>query len=51
MKLYTILYKNGSEMPMYYSGRYRTEEEALRLLKGLNESGEYRPYRMVEIGG
>lgn len=46
---YTIIDKDGYEMPKHYSGRYRTYDEALRLLNHLNKDGEYKPYKMVSI--
>ena len=46
---YKIFDKNGIEMPAHYTGRSRTFDEAKEMLNLLNESGEYRPYTMVEI--
>lgn len=46
---YKILDKNGVEMPNHYSGRYRTYEEASKMVDSLNKGGEYKPYTMVEV--
>jgi hypothetical protein len=44
-----ILDKDGVEMPSHYSGRYRTCEEAMKMLDKLNVDGEYRPYTMERV--
>lgn len=46
---WTILDKNGAEMPLHYSGRYRTREEAKALIDMLNINGECKPYTMQQI--
>ncbi len=46
---YSILDKNGIEMPDHYSGRRRTYEEAKKMVDSLNKNGEYRPYTMVKV--
>jgi hypothetical protein len=49
MNFYKILDKDGIEMPVHYSGRYRTYNEAKKLLDRLNKNGEYKPYTMVKL--
>lgn len=46
---YTILDKDGVEIPDHWSGRRRTYEEAQKMVDSLNKNGEYRPYTMVEV--
>lgn len=47
--VYSIVDKYGIEMPLHYSGRYRTYDEAKKLCDGLNETGEFKPYQIVDI--
>ncbi len=47
-KLYDILDKNGFEMPLHYSGKPRTFDQATKILESLNKTGEFKPYSMVE---
>ena len=44
---YTIIDKNGIEMPDHYTGRKRTYDEAKRLIDRLNKNGEHKPYKMI----
>lgn len=46
---YTIIDSNGCELPPHYSGRYRTDDGATKLVRRLNISGEYRPYKKVPV--
>ena len=47
MKFYKIIAGDGVEMPIHYSGRHRTCEEAKKMVDSLNRDGEYPPYNMV----
>lgn len=49
LTFYKILDREGVEMPVHYSGRPRTRIEAEKMIKLLNENGEYPPYRMEQI--
>lgn len=44
--LYSILDKDGIEMPTHASGRRRTFSEAFKMITRLNKNGEYGPYKM-----
>lgn len=48
-KLYRIVDKNGVQMPDHYEGRFRTFHEAKKMVKTLNRTGEYKPYKMIEV--
>jgi hypothetical protein len=49
MTFYKIVDKNGYELPLHYSDRHRTYEEASKLIQRLNQHGEYKPYKMIKI--
>jgi hypothetical protein len=46
--IYKILDKDGVEIPRHWSGRFRTYDEAKKMVDSLNKNGEYRPYTMVD---
>jgi len=47
-RLYDIIDKDGYSMPLHYSGRLRTYDEAISMLTRLNKDGEYKPYKMIK---
>ena len=47
LRFYDIEASDGTVMPMHYSGRRRTYEEAKIMVDRLNKDGEYPPYKMV----
>lgn len=47
--MYKIIDKNGIELPRHWTGRYRTYEEAVKILNNINIDGEYKPYKMEEV--
>ena len=47
LRFYEIVAGDGTIMPMHYSGRRRTYEEAKIMVDRLNKNGEYPPYKMV----
>jgi hypothetical protein len=49
VKYYKIVDRYGYEMPEHYSGRPRMFLEAERMLNSLNNGGEFKPYKMIEI--
>jgi hypothetical protein len=46
---YKIIDNQGIELPKHYSGRYRTYEEAKKMVDNLNIHGEYKTYTMVKV--
>ena len=46
--VYKIVDRDNIELPLK-NGRYRTEEEANKILENLNRHGEYAPYTKIDI--
>jgi len=48
-KLYSVVDRNGFEIPRHHSGRGRTSEEADSIIKSLDKHGEHGPYKKNEL--
>lgn len=48
-RFYDIVDKDGDVMPIHYSGRRRTFEEATLMVTRLNKDGENAPYKMIRV--